>query len=180
MNFCCTGNFVCDQGEQSAATPVLQFMKNHDLFVVNTNFRKRSHATYLHVVTQGSTDVNLGHKVKVQWQDTEHFGKVIENYSDKNGERMWRVKFDDGYVKSCKESEFDDILILQNRVVEGSQLDYIMVTNRWLTSVQDVTVKWAPSEHGNIHDRRTDHVLACYRWTWRLQSPKPEHSSHSL
>ena len=49
----CTGKYVCAQGESPEANEVIDFMKTHDLFAVNTKFRKRqSPATYLHVVAQ--------------------------------------------------------------------------------------------------------------------------------
>ena len=52
-------------------------------------------------------------------------------------------------------------------------MDYIMVSNRWLTSVQDASVKWGPSKHRNIHGK-ADHALVCCSWKWRLQSTKVE------
>ena len=49
-----TGNHVCTQGETEETNDVLKFMKIHDLFAVNVNFRKRQpQATCLHT-THGS------------------------------------------------------------------------------------------------------------------------------
>ena len=132
-------------------------MKNHDLFTVNNKFRKRqSPATYLNVIAQGTAGVHdqyLGREVKVRWKSKDRFGKIIENFSDRYGVRRWKVQFNDGYVKSYLESELERILILQKRTIEGKQLDYIFVSNRWLTSVEDASVKWGPSEHWNLYGR---------------------------
>ena len=173
----CTGNYVCAQGETPEADDILNFMKSHDLFAINTKFRKRqSPATYLHVVSQGSSGVNdqhLGREVKVQWRGKDNLGEVVENFGGQQGQRKWRVRFKDGYVKAYSEPELDNILVLQKRKTEGRQLDYILVSNRWLTSVQDASVKWGPSEHRNIRGR-ADHALVCCKWTWRLQTCKPK------
>ena len=85
--------------------------------------------------------------------------------------RKWRIQFDDGYVKSYSESEVEDILVLRKREFEGKQLDYIMVSNRWLTGVEDASVKWGPSEHRNIYGK-ADHALVCCKWIWKIQTNK--------
>ena len=171
-----TGNFVCAQGDSEESNEVLNFMRSHDLFAVNTKFRKRkSAATYLHVVAQGTAGVHdqyLGREVKVKWKDKAVFGKITENYGGEQGARRWKVKYEDGYVRSYRESELEDILVIGKRETEGKQLDYILVSNRWLTSVEDASVKWGPSEHRNIYGR-ADHALVCCKWTWKIQTSKP-------
>ena len=87
--------------------------------------------------------------------------------------RKWKVKFDDGYVEAYSESELENILVLHKRETEGRQLDYILVSNRWLTSVQDASVKWGPSEHRNIQGK-ADHGLVCCSWVWRIETNKAE------
>ena len=171
-----TGKHVCAQGESEEANAVLGFMKSHDLFAVNTKFRKRqSPATYLHVVAQGTAGVHdqyLGRDVKVHWKGKDVHGKIIENFGDEYGIRKWKAKFDDGYVKSYLESELDSILVLRKRETVGKQLDYIVVSNRWLTCIEDASVKWGPSEHRNIYGR-ADHALVCCKWIWKIQSSNP-------
>ena len=129
-----TGKHVCAQEDSEEANAVLSFMRCHDLFAVNTKFRKRqSPATYLHVVAQGTAgvyDQYLGREVKVNWRDKDVYGKIIENFCDKQGGRRWKVKFDDGYVKTYSESEVEGILVIHKRETEGKQLDYILVSNR--------------------------------------------------
>ena len=64
-------------------------------------------------------------------------GKVKQQISDKR----WRIKFEDDYVKVVGEKELQDILILrQGENMQGKQIDYIMMSNRWLSSVKDANV----------------------------------------
>ena len=81
------------------------------------------------------------------------------------------MRFKDGYSKTYSEKELDQILVLVKRKTEGRQLDYIFVSDRWQTSVQDASVKWGPSEHRNIQGK-ADHALVCCKWVWRLQANK--------
>jgi hypothetical protein len=57
--------------------------------------------------------------------------------------------------------------------MEGKQLDYILVSNRWLTCVLDVNVRWGPSEHRNVYGR-ADHALVECKFSWKIRSPKPK------
>ena len=79
-----TGNYVCAQGQSPEANEVINFMQNHDLFAINTKFRKRqSPATYLHVIAKETSEVNdqhVGRKVKTHWQGQTHYGEVVENF----------------------------------------------------------------------------------------------------
>ena len=133
-------------------------MKSHDLFAINTKFRKRqSPATYLHVIAQDTSAVNaqyVGREVKTQWQGQVHYGDVVDNFRGQYGERKWRVRYKDGYSKAYSEKELQRILVLTKRATEGRQLDYILVSDRWQSSVQDASVKWGPSEHRNIHGKQ--------------------------
>ena len=173
-----TGAHVCAQGESESATEVLNFMKQHDLSAMNTKFRKRnrSPATYLRIVSSGTADVNdqhVGREVKETWKGKEYYGKVLENHINVQGGRRWKAKFEDGYVKSYSEQELLDAMVIEKKKTEGRQLDYILVSNRWSTSVQDAGVRWGPSEHRNIAGR-ADHALVYCRWTWKLQTRRAE------
>ena len=85
---------MCAQGETPETNEVINFMKSHELFTINTKFRKKqSPATYLHVVAQGSTPGNdqyVGREVKTQWQGHDYLCKVVKNYrkpgADHHGE----------------------------------------------------------------------------------------------
>lgn len=52
-------------------------------------------------------------------------------------------------------------------------MDYILVSNRWLTCVLDAGVRWRPSEHRNIYGR-ADHALVQCKFSWKIRSPKPK------
>ena len=174
-----TGAHVCATEESAPATKVLNLMRQHDLSATNTKFRKprSSPATYLRVVSSGQADVNdqhVGREVKVEWHGQEHIGEVVECLGNEQGGRHWKVKFDDGYVKTCSEDELEATMVVQTRETEGRQLDYILVSNRWVSSVQDAGVRWGPSEHRNIKGK-ADHALVYCKWTWKLSCPKVEH-----
>lgn len=62
------------------------------------------------------------------------------------------------------------MLVVTQRETEWKQLDYIMVSNRWLSSVRDSRVSWAPSTHRNVKGR-ADHALVYGKWRRKIQSP---------
>ena len=106
----------------------------------------------------------VGREVKETWQDKECFGKVVELHRSAQGGRRWSAKFEDGYVKSYYEKTLLDAMVINKRKTEDRQLDYVLVSNRWSTSVQDAGVRWGPSEHRNIAGK-ADHALVYCRWT---------------
>ena len=63
------------------------------------------------------------------------------------------------------------MLIRYKRKMHGKQLDYILVSHRWLTCIKDVNVRWGPSEHRNIYGR-ADHALVECVFSWRVRCPK--------
>ena len=56
-----------------------------------------------------------------------------------------------------------------------SQIDYILVSNRWRSSIVDSKVRWGPSLHRNIHGK-ADHALVMCKWFWRVRKVKTEPS----
>ena len=88
-------------------------------------------------------------------------------------ENEWKVVFEDGYERIMRESEIQNILVLKGtETMQGKQLDYIMISRRWLSSVKDSNVRWGPSEHRNLYGR-ADHALVDCDMHWRVRSPKP-------
>lgn len=85
----------------------------------------------------------------------------------------WKVRFADGYEEMYGEKKLKKILVRQRRNMEGKQLDYILVSNRWLTCVLDASVRWGPSEHRNVYGR-ADHALVQCKFSWKIRSPKPK------
>ena len=83
-------------------------MASHDLFAVNTKFRKglQSPVTYLHVVTQDTPEVNdqyVDREVNTEWRGKEYLVKVMKNFGGQYGERQWKVRFTDGFIETYGE-----------------------------------------------------------------------------
>ena len=109
---------------------------------------------YLSVISKGCTEDAgqfVGQQVKVRWKKKEYLGKipVVDVSSSDRGNRLWTVRFSDGYVVKLTESEIAHRLVMEKPNMRGSQLDYIMVSQRWRSSVVDAGVRWGPSEHRN-------------------------------
>ena len=87
-------------------------------------------------------------------------------------EDKWKIKFEDGYEMEANETKLQEMLILrQGESINGKQLDYILLTNRWMTSVKDSNVRWGPSEHRNVYGK-ADHALVECEIKWKIRSPK--------
>ena len=166
-----TGRYTrSDQGSRNAGK-IIDIMRAHDLCAVNTRFKKsKSPATYLQANTiEDPAGRFVGRSVCVKWKNKEILGKVKQQIND----TRWKIKFEDDYEKIANEQELQDMLILnQGEKMQGKKLDYIMVSNRWATSVKDSNVRWGPSEHRNIYGR-ADHALVDCEVKWRIRSPKP-------
>ena len=48
------------------------------------------------------------------------------------------------------------------------QIDYILVSHRWRSSIKDSKVRWGPSIHRNKHGA-ADHALVDCQWNWRVK-----------
>ena len=89
-----------------------------------------------------------------------------------SGKRSWTVDFEDGYKAHYSEPW------LRDRVLEDepkgrrfSQLDYILVSKRWVSSVVDAKSLWGPSIHRNIYGK-SDHALVLAKWGWKVRAVK--------
>ena len=51
-----------------------------------------------------------------------------------------------------------------------TKLDYCLVSNRWMSSVQDCSVKWGASLHR--FGKKFDHGLLSMTWAWRIRTEK--------
>ena len=150
-------------------------MRRYEICAVNTMFKKKrkSPATYLSVVSKGTTpDAGqfVGLEIKERWKKRDYIGKILE-VKRKGGTKKWTVKFDDGYVAEYTESAIEAKLVSKKPIMWGHQLDYIMVSQRWKSSVQDSSVRWGPSEHRNLRGR-ADHALVQCNWSWKLRTVK--------
>jgi hypothetical protein len=66
------------------------------------------------------------------------------------------------------------MLIYVRKKQIGRQLDYILVSKRWVSSVEDCKVCWGPSIHRDLHGHKNDHALLSCRWRWRIRTHKPK------
>ena len=170
-----TGGHVCADSMSAPASKLLNLMRQYNLCAANTLFRKRgSPATYLHAAASDNNQGNdqyMGRKVKEVWKGKEYLGRVVQITNESNGTRKWTVKFTDGYIKKYSEKQLYHSMIPLQHEMQEKQLDYILVSCRWFSSVQDAGVRWGPSEHRNIKGR-ADHALVYCRWKWRLRKAK--------
>ena len=95
-------------------------------------------------------------------------------YSDAGGEMMMDFMREHGMraVSTCfkrvKGSAYGNATYLpKNPEQTPSQIDYILVSRRWASSVIDSKVQWGPSIHRFCH--RFDHGMVTAKWRWRLR-----------
>ena len=54
----------------------------------------------------------------------------------------------------------------------GRQLDYALVSTRWISCVTHCKPRWGPSIHRSIHGEKNDHALVECTWSWRVRVVK--------
>lgn len=90
--------------------------------------------------------------------------------------QKWTVKFSDKYVKQYERKELERILVRSKREKLGKQIDYIMVSSRWKSSIQSCRTRWQPAMHRDIHGEKNDHTLVECIWKWRMRVTKSKRS----
>ena len=136
-----------------------------ELVAANTMFqprKKQSNATFVqNVAKDKSSDIGnpepnqkslLGRSLSVKYKGKKCKGTVKFGFASK-GKRRWAVAFEDGYESHYGEAWVKDQLLEENakRKRRFSQIDYIIVSKRWLSSVLYVKTLWGPSIHRNIY-----------------------------
>ena len=113
----------------------------------------------------------LGKKVSVLYK-----GKVIQGCVKFGftceGKKKWSVVFEDGYRSHFDSGWINSHLCVSNqpnRKKRYSQIDYILVSKRWASSITDSKVSWAPSIHRNIYGKG-DHALVWAKWVWKIRA----------
>ena len=86
----------------------------------------------------------------------------------------WTVLFQDGYQLKCGKRRLRRLLAQTKNAQEKKQIDYILVSNRWRSSITDCRPDWGPSVHRSITGKRSDHALISCRWKWRMKLTKSE------
>ena len=144
---------------------MIETMRMFELVAANTMFqprKKQSNATFVqNVAKDKSSDIGnpepnqkslLGRSLSVKYKGKKCKGTVKFGFASK-GKRRWAVAFEDGYESHYGEAWVKDQLLEENakRKRRFSQIDYIIVSKRWLSSVLYVKTLWGPSIHRNIY-----------------------------
>ena len=88
------------------------------------------------------------------------------------GENIWNVCYADGYVEDYNSKRPRKLLLsIGKRDMIATQIDYILVSQRWLSCVQQSKACWGPSIHRNRFEP-TDHALVKFIWKWRVRVRK--------
>ena len=176
-----TGNWAFGKPSQNADA-VIDIMRLFDLYAINTKFEpptNSSNATFIAVKKKedkNTKDVDLhGRKTRTILNGELCKGTVFAQRQVKE-ETQWMVNYPDGTCKSYTEDEIKDILIPKPAVFTYHQLDYVLVSNRWKSCINNAKVNWSPSIHRNRHGKtktrhgRADHALVEITWKWRLRA----------
>ena len=132
--------------------------------------------------TTSTTESFLGRKVITKYRGKFIQGTVKFGFKE-GGVQRWSISFNDDY-----QSHFDSTWVkghlcetCQPQKKRHSQIDYILVSKRWASSIVDTKVSWAPSIHRNIYGKAY-HALVWAKWIWKVRAIKgtPGRSWNSL
>ena len=174
-----TGRWTGGPASKNAAK-ITELMRLNQLAAVNTMFqpkKNKSVCTFLQTESTGSENVNdfgkyVGRKVKAKYNGSWIPGVVEETYTNNKGHMRWSLRFDDGHVMQANEKNLQNMLVYERRKQIGRQLDYVLVSKRWLSSIENCKVRWGPAIHRDLHGHKNDHALLSCRWCWKIRSHK--------
>ena len=117
----------------------------NQLAAANTMFqpkRNKSVCTFLQTESTGSEKVNdfgkyVGRKVKAKHDGTWIPGVVEKTHTNNKGHMRWSLRFEDGHVMQTDEKHLQNMLVYERRKQIGRQLDYVLVSKRWLSSIEN-------------------------------------------
>ena len=183
-----TGKWVGGEPSKNAHK-ILDLMHMYDLYAVNTHFEPK-HGETVHtylcpkpkkVSDQGDFGLYVGERVACNYN-----GKLINGNITSvalgNGqeEDVWTVQFDDGYTTQCGKQKLQDLLQNAENVQIKKQIDHILISSRWRSSVLQCRPRWGPSIHRSITGKPSDHALLECTWKWRMRliksNPVPDYS----
>ena len=152
--------------------------------IQNSNQSKRSQqppATYTACVEDTfapRSEVMVGREVRAKYRGNWINGTVT-GARTKKGVKRWKIEFEDNYSRICNKRQLSKWLVPPKRTYK--QIDYIIVSNRFLSSVVSCRTHWAPSMHRSQWSIREDHALVACSWKWRVKSidipEKPDNSA---
>ena len=182
-----TGRWAGGQSSKNA-DKILDIMHMYDLYAVNTHFEPKkgeTQHTYMcpkskNTCAQGDFGLHVGEKVACRLNGKNVQGEVIavdqgDEQNDKAQDAdVWTVLFEDGQKIRCGKSKLRKLLARGENKQEKKQIDHILVSNRWRSSVTQSRVRWGPSVHRSISGKRSDHGLVECTWKWRMRHVKTE------
>ena len=127
---------------------------------------------------QGDFGHHVGERVACKYKGNLVQGDVIA-VSLGDGEETqdeWTVQFEDGHVITCGKARLRQLLKRGDSEQIGKQIDHILVSTRWKSSVTHCKTRWGPSIHRSLTGRRSDYALLECRWKWRMRQMKTESS----
>ena len=166
-------------GEKSAnANKIMDLMRMHSLSAMNTMFRPPKGAssnTFLQTKQKSSNasaanDYGelVGAEVRASYQGIWVQGRVAATYTQ-NGKQKWLIRYTDGYVQRVDRTRLKRLLVVKETIKVGRQLDYVLVSTRWKSSVTSCRPKWGPAMHRDLHGHKNDHALVECVWRWRMR-----------
>ena len=177
-----TGKWVGGKPSKNAEK-ILELKRMYDLYAANTHFEPKQGQTVHTYLKPKCTDENkrddfglyVGERVKCKYKGNEIGGEVIAvEEMQAEQDSKWTVKFDDGYTSKYGTKQLGRMLNRAPDCKRGRQIDYILVSNRWRSSITDSKPRWTPSIHRSITGCKSDHALVECKWKWRMRREKPK------
>ena len=177
-----TGKWTGDTPSKNA-DKTMELLDMYDLCVANTFFEPKRGATvhtYLRSKTKEECEsedfgMYVGETVACKYKGNVVEGKITaaEIGSDPSGsDPQWTVQFEDGYTGTYDETTLGKMMKRADKHRRGKQIDLILVSNRWKSSIMDCKTRWGPSIHRSITGRKSDHALLECTWKWRMRMKK--------
>ena len=138
-----TGRWAGGQSSKNA-DKILDLMYMYDLFAVNTQFEPKKGETphtYIcpkskNACAQGDFGLYVGERVSRRFNGKNVQGEVIAvEQGEEEDDDEWTVQFDDGQTLRYGKSELRKLLARATSPQEKKQIDHILVSNRWRSSV---------------------------------------------
>jgi hypothetical protein len=184
-----TGRWAGGQSSKNAQK-ILDLMSMYDLYSVGTLFEQpKGESSHTYICPQAKEDgehaqgghaqgdfgLHVGHKVSHTYNGATIQGEVTAvEQGDGEKKDKWTIQFEDGYTLRCGKHRLRKLLSRANggQAQEKKQIDHILVSNRWRSSVTNCSPRWEPSVHRSLSGKRSDHALVECSWKWRLRLTK--------
>ena len=116
---------------------------------------------------QQKKERSVGQEVSVRYKDKRIKG-VVKSKLLKKGmhKQLLEIKFDDRYAVTCAPKKAKRWLVKTNTRHIFKQIDHILVSNRWRSSITNCKVHWSPSLHRSKWNVKQDQALVCCSWKW--------------